>query len=226
MEQMRKFFKKTDKKRVMARYFLMKDSMINISNETKIAPTTLYKWKLQFAEEFKAIARDRNLVQQYLKECQDLSDIANATPHSSKSKKKKKTTTKATMKTTTVTEPTSPTAQTGTFNPKTTETISSTSETGTLNVYTHRPIETPVIQTKEEKRMMEMEEKIETQNADLMFIKNTFLSHLKEVEKVHQTWGQQIITEKETQLQQAQIRIQQLENEVMRLKTVISTLMA
>ena len=201
MEQTRKFLKKVDKQRVMARYFLMNDSIINISNLTGIAPTTLYKWKLQFAEEFKAIATDKNLVQQYLNECKDLSDIVNAKSH--RPTKKSKT------KSTKPTKPTKSKAETDTMKVKPTTTVSSTTETGTLKVYTHQPIEEMNIQTKEEKWMKEMDQKLETQIADSMFMKNTFLSHLKEVEKVHQTLSQQIMNEKEVQLHQAQARIQQ-----------------
>lgn len=215
MEQTRKFLKKVDKQRVMARYFLMKDSIINISNLTGIAPTTLYKWKLQFAEEFKAIATDKNLVQQYLNECKDLSDIINAKSHRPTKKSKTKSTKSKESKT-----------ETDTVEVKPTTTVSSTMETGILKVYTHQPIEEANIQTKEEKWMEEMDQKLETQIADSMFMKNTFLSHLKEVEKVHQTLSQQIMNEKEVQLHQAQARIQQLENEVTRLKAVISTLIA
>ena len=61
-----------EKKRLMTLYFLKRWSMLEISEKTMIPPTSLYKWKLQFEDEFSQVKDDEALKEKYLKEAEDI----------------------------------------------------------------------------------------------------------------------------------------------------------
>lgn len=193
-----------EKKRLMTLYFLKRWSMLEISKQTSIPPTSLYKWKLQYQDEFSQIKDDERLKEKYLKESEDLTSIV----RKSKAKLKRKTAT--------------------TSKVKPTEEATEATTSHSVDVYIPQPVEEEQqrVQTKEQIQLNELNQKLDVQVQDALFIKNTFLTHLKEINKTHETMTLQLIEEKDKQLSYSEQRIKQLEEENSRLKTLISTLIA
>lgn len=191
-----------EKKKLMTLYFLKRWSMIEISKQTSIPPTSLYKWKLQYEDEFSQVKADETLKEKYLKEAEDLTSIIKKSQLKAKRKSAKSSKGKSTK-----------------------ETIQETTS-HSVDVYIPQPLEEQQIQTKEQIQLSELNQKLEVQAQDALFIKNTFLTHLKEINKTHETMTLQLIEEKNQQLAYSEQRIKQLEEENSRLKTLISTLIA
>ena len=193
-----------EKKRLMTLYFLKRWSMLEISEKTMIPPTSLYKWKLQFEDEFSQVKDDEALKEKYLKEAEDITSVV----RKSKAKLKRKT------------------DKTSKVKPSKEEKEATTSHS--VDVYIPQPVEEEQqrIQTKEQIQLNELNQKLDVQVQDALFIKNTFLTHLKEINKTHETMTLQLVEEKNKQLAYSEQRIKQLEEENSRLKTLISTLIA
>lgn len=190
-----------EKKRLMTLYFLKRWSILDISKQTSIPPTSLYKWKLQYQDEFSQIKDDERLKEKYLKESEDLTSII----RKSKAKLKRKA------------------VQTSKVKP----TKETTDISHSVDVYVPKSLEEEQrIQTKEQIQLNELNKKIDIQVQDALFIKNSFLNHLKEIGKAHETITLQLVEEKNKQLAYSEQRIKQLEEENSRLKTLISTLIA